>query len=470
MPRLVSASRLCEQLTATGDVPSGYRELAHRLEQLVVDGRLSPGTRLPSERELTAALGVSRTTVTRGYAELRAARLLTSYRGSGSTVTVPHANAAAGRLAPVDVPGAIGWTIAAGAAAPGVGRAYADAAAALPAYLDQTGYLMTGVPLLRELLAARYTARGLPTDPDQLVITSGAQSAVGLVLRALAGRGDRVLMDSPTYPNAIEAVRREGLRPVAVPLDDDGWHLASLDAALRQSAPRLAYLIPDFHNPTGQLMDAGMRAALGATLRRHRTTAIVDETLAELTLDASEDALPPPFAATSRDAVTIGSASKSFWGGMRIGWVRAGRDLVDVLVETRPAADLGAPVLEQLVLVELLRRRTEVLTEQRSLLRRRRDTLVELLADRFGDWQLQVPSGGLSLWVRLPERVSTKLVMAAAQEGLVLTAGPRFFVDGGGERHLRLPFARERDDLAEAVDRLARAYAPLRQRAALPSV
>lgn len=169
--------------------------------------------------------------------------------------------------------------------------------------------------------------------------------------------------------------------------------------------------------------------------------------------------MPPPLAVFAPGAITTGSASKSFWGGLRIGWIRAPHDLVLRLLRGRSSLDLGTPVLEQLVLSELLDRRTAVMAEQRALLRERRARLTKLIATHLPDWEVEVPRGGLFLWVTLPARVSTSLASAAERERLLVTAGPRFFVDGGGERHLRLPFSRQEDDLEEAVERLARAYA-----------
>ncbi|WP_139088034.1 aminotransferase class I/II-fold pyridoxal phosphate-dependent enzyme, partial [Mumia zhuanghuii] len=202
----LSASRLHALLDLAPDDPPGYRELADLVRLLVLDGRIPAGTRLPSERELTAVLPVSRTTVTRAYGVLREAGLLVSRRGSGSVVTLPR-----GTRPPYTPPAGssmVGWTIAAGQAAPGVGLAYGRALEQLPEYLAQTGYETVGVPVLREMLAQRYAERGLPTDPDQILVTSGAQSALNLVARTLAARGDRVVVESPTYPNAIDSLRR----------------------------------------------------------------------------------------------------------------------------------------------------------------------------------------------------------------------------------------------------------------------
>ena len=145
----------------------------------------------------------------------------------------------------------------------------------LPRYLAGTGYHPLGLTSLREALADRFTERGLPTTPDQVMVTSGALAGLAVTARALLSPGDRVLLESPTYPNAIDTLRRSGARPVALPLDRDGWDVEAAEAALRQTAPRAAYLIPDFHNPTGALMPDAQRAALGDALAgtahgRHR--------------------------------------------------------------------------------------------------------------------------------------------------------------------------------------------------------
>ncbi|MGH1565056.1 PLP-dependent aminotransferase family protein [Mumia sp. DW29H23] len=464
---VLSAERLRALLEIAPEDPPGYRELADLVRLLILDGRISAGTRLPSERELTSALPVSRTTVTRAYATLREAGLLVSRRGSGSVVALPRGS----RPPYMPQPGStmVGWTIAAGHAAPGVGLAYGRALEQLPEHLTETGYETAGVPVLRELVAQRYVERGLPTDPDQIIVTSGAQSALTLVARTLAARGDRVAVESPTYPNAIDALRRNGLRVLGVPHDGRRLDLDALAASVRAAPIAWAYLIPDFHNPTGTLMDDVTRQDVASILRRSTTTPIVDETMAELALDVDERAMPVPLAAHHPGAVTLGSASKTFWGGLRIGWIRAPHAVVPRLVAARETFDIGTPVLEQLAVAELLRVREEVLDGRRARLRDRREELVAALRERLPDWSLNSPVGGLSLWIRLPARASSRLAVAAESHDLLLTAGPRFFPDGGGETSLRLPYARSAEHLADAVDRLALAWETVLAGRAAPS-
>ncbi|QGN56873.1 PLP-dependent aminotransferase family protein [Nostocoides sp. HKS02] len=464
MARSISATRLVPMLGAALEVTPAYRGLADALRLLVADGRLPSGTRLPSERDLTAALSVSRTTVTRAYAELRDRGYLTSRQGSGSVATLPG-GAVGRRQGTALQPSAeqvqgdvIDLTCASMSAPAGTVAAYERAVVELPRYLGGTGYHPLGLLALREALAARFTDRGLATSPDQVMVTSGALAGLAVTARALLSPGDRVLLENPTYPNAIETLRRSGARPVALPLDYDGWDLQAADAALRQTAPRAAYLIPDFHNPTGALMSEGQRAAFGAALAGTHTVGIVDETLVDLAHDESL-IMPRPLAAHHARTVTLGGASKSFWGGLRIGWIRAPRELMPALVSARLTLDLGAPVLEQLVLTELLAERADILRERRASVVATRDALVGALRNRLPQWRFRMPSGGLCLWAELPEALSTPLCAAADQRGLVLAPGSQFAVEGGLERFLRLPFTGHQPEVvAEAVDRLALAW------------
>jgi DNA-binding transcriptional MocR family regulator len=462
--RSISASRLVPMLGAAVDASPAYRALADAVRLLIADGRLPVGTRLPSERDLTAALGVSRSTVTRAYAELRDRGFVVSRQGSGSVTALPggplvRRQASALQPAADQLVGeVIDLTCASMSAPAGTMAAYERAVGELPRYLAGTGYHPLGLLALREALAQRYTERGLATTPDQVMVTSGALAGLAVAARALLAPGDRVMLESPTYPNAIDTLRRSGARPVGLPLDRDGWDLEAAEATLRQTAPRAAYLIPDFHNPTGSLMSEPERAALAEALGGTHTVAVVDETIVDLAHDPAAP-MPRPLAAYHPRTVTLGGASKSFWGGLRVGWIRAPRDLMASLVSARLTLDLGAPVVEQLVLVDLLAHRDEILAERRASVVASRDALASALRDRLPGWRFRMPEGGLCLWAELPEPLSTPLCAAADQRGLVLAPGAQFAVEGGMERYLRLPFTGHPPEvIRDAVERLALAW------------
>ncbi len=463
MTPVIPASRVAtviEHALSGGGEPS-YSALATALRQAISDGRLTEGLRLPSERELTGPVGLSRTTVTRAYGVLRDQGYLLTRRGSGSVVTLPrvpggrvdHLLAPAGLL-----DDALDLTCTAPSAPPGMAEAYAAATADLGAYLPGTGYYPTGLPALRERIAQRWTDRGLATTPDQVMITSGALSGAAIALRALLRRGDRVVVESPTYPNAIATLAGAGARVVAHPIDHRGgdWELDALAGLLRQTGARAAYLIPDFHNPTGALMSQSQRADLGRLLRERDVVPIIDESLVELPLEGQ--AMPAPLASRVPDSITVGSASKWLWGGLRIGWLRAPHARSDAIASSRLRLDLGAPVLEQLVVLHLLDRAEEILTGRREALRAGRDVLLAGLAAELPDWRVSTPAGGMALWCELPTPGSVALTQAARRHDVVLAAGPNFAPTGGLDSWVRLPYSLPADRLAQVAPRLAAAW------------
>jgi len=432
-------------------------DLAAALRLLLLDGRLPPGTRVPSERELAAATDTSRTLVTAAYDRLRAEGLLASRRGTGSWTTLPGTDRDGWR--PPGEGRLVDLARAAPPAPPGLASALEAVRPAFAACLGDHGYSPHGLPDLRDRIAERYAERGLPTSADQIMVTHGAQHAIGLALRTLTVPGDRVLVEHPTYPNALDAIRAAHTRAVPVAIDPDaGWDADAVDAVLRRSSPALAYLVPDFHNPTGLRMPADTRDEVGALLARTRTTVVVDESLVELDLDGHHP--PPPLAAAAGEhAITVGSASKTFWGGLRLGWLRAPVELVARLVAARPATDLGCPVFEQLLLTELLDNRAGLLAQRLDELRTARSALLEALAVYCPQWTVRAPGGGLSLWCELDAPGSTRLAVQAEQHGIRLAPGSRFSAHGGLERWLRLPYTLAPGALTNAVERIALAWA-----------
>jgi DNA-binding transcriptional MocR family regulator len=435
-----------------------YSALARAITSLVLDGRIVTETRLPSERELATALAVSRATVTAAYDALRAEGFLASRTGSGSYVTVPAGSRPRPALARwsthySDGADVIDLSCAALPAPPDLlPAAVAEATGRLGPYLLGDGYEPAGLPVLREAVAARFTARGVSTRPEQILITNGSLHGLDLLLRLLIGPGDRVITELPSYPGALDAVRANGGRLVPVPMaPEGGWSVGQLQATLRQTAARLAYLTPDFHNPTGALVPAADRREVLKIARQTGTTVVVDESFVDLGFGVRERAT----AELDPAVVTVGSLSKPIWGGLRIGWLRASTDLVHRLAALRTSIDMGGAVLDQLVAAELIGRIDDIAARRIADLVPQRDALVAALAEELPDWRVTLPAGGLSLWAELPAPLSTPLCMLAAQAGVVVVPGSRFGVDGTLERFLRLPYALPADRLVEAVRRLA---------------
>jgi DNA-binding transcriptional MocR family regulator len=455
MSPIVTASRIAT-LVDDFDRSPAYAGLSDALRLLIGDGRIPLGARLPSERDLTTALEVSRTTVTRAYADLRDRGFAEARQGAGTFTRLPGGRRATMDRALSPLPGTpdlIDLNCAASSAPPGIAALYEQAVAELPAYLSGHGYFPAGLPELQERIAATYAARGLPTDPEQILVTSGALSATAVVAQSLTTPGDRVLVDSPVYPNATNALASRGARLVTSPIDPGGFDLTGMVASVRQASPKVAYLLPDFQNPTGHVMSAGQREEYAAALQRGRVVAVVDEAHQGLALD--DVTMPPPFAAYLPDVITVGSASKQFWGGLRLGWIRAPRERIDAITSSRLGLDLGAPILEQLVLARILEDPDTIVAPHKDRLRAQRDALVNALRTHLPAWRFRVPAGGLCLWVELPLPLSSALAAAAEQRGVWLAPGPVFAVHGGLERFIRIPWTRPVDELEAAVRILA---------------
>ncbi|MDZ8201910.1 PLP-dependent aminotransferase family protein [Microbacterium sp. SSW1-59] len=462
MDAKISARALTAAIGGWRSRDPAYEALADAVRLLCMDNRIAPRTVLPAERELAQALGVSRSTVAAAYRSLRESGHIASVRGSGS-VTLPLMRDDPGLTSAAE--GAIDLQQASPPAWPGLAGVIGEAVTGAAAIVRRSGYDMVGDARLRRGIAERYAARGLPTHPDQILITNGAQSAIHLLARTLVSRGDRVLLETPTYPHAADAFRRAGARLVGVPVTTgEGWDLDRAVQAFGRTMPNLAYLMPDYQNPTGRSMSDGERATFLREAERVGTTLIVDETTADLGIDTltGERSFR---AADPAHVVRIGSVGKTVWGGLRVGWIRGEVALLRRLVAARPVGDLGTPELEQDIARRLVTRMDEIVAQRAHVLGVGRDALVETLREELPEWAVPSVHGGVSLWVELDAPLSSALVLDVRARGLLLSAGPRFSVDGGHDRHLRIPFTASPDTLRRAARILADRWPDVRRSA-----
>jgi len=451
------SSRLVEQLGARSAAGATSFALSAQIRALVLDGRLTVGERLPSERSLAAELRRSRSTVTRAYDLLEQDGFAVRVHGAGTRVALPHAVRAPVESATDD--DAIDLSIAAMGSTPGLYDATVRSLPRLAAMRGTSGYSLQGLGELREAVAQRFALRGAHTSADDILITSGALSGLNLVLAALGRRGRRAVVEQPTFPHALEALRRHDYRLLPTPVDVDGWDEQHLIDLLLGSRPHLGYVISDFHNPTGATMPAEARERIVTTARSVGTYLIVDETTAEL--DIGRGWHPPPMAAFGPNVITVGSMSKLAWGGMRLGWIRAERPVLQRLLAVRPSFELGTALLEQCIAVELLADMPALTAHVAMRLRTGRAAAEEALR-RIDGLAMPPTPGGLSAWLDLGAPVSTRLSLAAREHGLILPPGPRFSTGGVLERRLRIPITLPAERTHAALDRLRRAWNDVR--------
>jgi DNA-binding transcriptional MocR family regulator len=464
-----------------------YRLLAGRIARLTDAGELPAGLRLPAERDLAAALSVSRNTVAAAYQLLRDDGMAESRQGAATRI-VPH------RTTPAAVHRANGFfaslleasavdadlSLATVDCAPQVAVALADPAAVLDpaettAVARTSGYFPHGLPALRAAIAGHLTDRlRLPSSAGQIVVTTGAQQALDLLIRSEVLTGQPVAVEDPTFPGALDALHRAGARVIGVPATA-GLDPERLAHVIRTHRPALVYLIPSYHNPTGRLMPAAHRERIARLAAASPETLFIDDmTLAELPLgDGPAGAFRAlPLAAIGSgqpNVVTIGSLSKLYWGGLRTGWIQASEGLVARLAAAKAAADQGSAAFQQAITAALLRGPHEEIVKWRGeWLRSRYDALAGALRANLPEWTWPEPDGGLTLWARLPgEADSGAFAQAALRHGVAVVPG-RLLGSGTGDTegtggtgdtegagYVRLAFTQPPDVLRAAVRTLA---------------
>jgi DNA-binding transcriptional MocR family regulator len=439
-----------------------YARLAAALLEAVEQQTLPRGTRVPAERTLAAVTGTSRGTVVACFDQLAQAGVLTRRQGAGTYVAGRPswaARPAAGTVATMLLRRVAEdrETIDLSVSAPGDLRHLppADPEAAWQS-LDGHGLDPAGLPALRAAVARHLTQhQALPTAPDQLVITAGAQEALWLLSRLLPGT--RVLACCPSYPGLAGVLRGTRAELVHVPADAAGEDPNAVQRAGR-SPGAIAYLMPTGHNPTGTVMPPLRRQALAAIADAGRVTVVEDLTLADLVLGRVSGA-PPPLAALSTQVIAVGSVSKVLWGGLRIGWIRVSEPLRSAVIARKSALNLGTAVISQALAARLL---TAVdaawLAAHRAALTERRDLLATLVNAHLPAWRTAVPEAGLSLWAELPLDNADAFTLAAARQGVTVMAGSAACADGRHRHFVRLSFAEQPSTLELAVERLAAAW------------
>ncbi len=466
-----------------------YRQLSGRIRDAMLSGRLRPGDRLPSTRQLSLFLGVHRNTVVAAYRELEQIGLLRSTVGAGTFVldqqvsphTVPASGDAVGRpeaedhrpitwrslfrdptrfeLDPRETLAPPGLRVAEDAiqltgAVPDSREfpmeAFRIAATEVLAG-DDPNMLEYGPPegdaSLRAWLAGWLGESGVADlDPGRIFITSGSQQGIDLLSKLLLSVRDRVAVEEPTYSGAHLTLRHAGVRMVGIPLDENGLQTSVLEEACDRDRVRLLYTMPFFQNPTGISLSAQRRERLLA-LARARALPIVEDHYDTALYYGSER--PRPLLADDPNGrvILLGTFSKILFPGLRLGWMVVPDPLRDVMRSLRWATDLSSGMLTQHIMDRFCRsgQLDRHLDHLRRLYGQRLRAMLAALEEHFPEgvrWTR--PTGGMTLWVELPGRLdAAELLREAAPRGVLFAPGPAFYPNGGGHSGLRLTFNRE---------------------------
>jgi DNA-binding transcriptional MocR family regulator len=437
-------------------------------------GAVHPGIRLPSERSLAQALSISRTTVVAAYDALRESGWLESRTGSGTWVCESSPAVAAARGAAHA--GALAASPLLGLLAHRDDKDVIDFAMGSPlplrelpldlftlppdeyaALVHDRLYYPLGLPATRQAVATYYCKSGLPTRPEQVLITNGAQHAIALCAALYLQRGDSVLVEDPAYFGALDAFRVAGARVSPLPVETGGVPVGVLRDRIIATAARLVYLTPTFQNPTGAVMPVAARKEVARIASDLAIPVIDDGVLAELAFNGPTPSWIAAYA-PSAPILTIGSLSKLAWPGLRTGWVRAPEPLIERLARLKSANDLGSPLLTQAIAVRLLGAIDQIRLLRRHELKPRRDLLASLLHEALPDWKFRLPAGGLFLWVQLPAGDSREFAQVALRHGALILPGPAMSAAEQHAPRIRLPFLAEDETLRTGVRRLTAAW------------
>lgn len=317
---------------------------------------------------------------------------------------------------------------------------------------------------LREAVARRLTARALPTDPDDLVITTGSQQALTLITTTVLEPGDVVLVEDPCYLAALQTFGFAGARVVPVPTDDDGIIPEALDEIVAREPAKLLYLVPTFQNPTGRTLPAARRTAVAEAAARHGFWIVEDDPYGELRYDGEQVPWIAASPAASDRTILLGSFSKIMAPGLRLGYLRAPAAIRRSCVLAKQAADLHTSTVDQAVAARYLRD-SDLDAHIGTICdayRERRDALLDGLPTALppgSRWNH--PAGGMFVWVALPEgHDATRLLHVAVGHEVAYVPGAPFFAGTPDPATLRLSFTTHPpEEITEGLRRLAKTFA-----------
>ncbi len=325
---------------------------------------------------------------------------------------------------------------------------------------------------LRELIVAHMARYGILATVDNVMITSGSQQALDLIAKLLINRGDRILVESPSYLGALQAFDLMGAEYVTVPIDDDGLQTCEMEQALR-SGPKFMYILPNFQNPGGVTLSRSRRDELVALSDKYGIPIVEDDPYGQLRYEGEHITplvvldrtnLPRDGSYKLGNVIYLSTFSKVLAPGLRLGWIVAPGEVIAKLVQLKQSADLHTSSFAQMVAYEVARDGfiDEHVKLIRSVYKERRDAMLAALDDYFPpevSWTR--PHGGLFLWVTMPPGIdSSRLLDSALRQDVAFVPGEPFFPNGDAGSHMRLNFSNAKpEQIREGIRRLSIAVA-----------
>ncbi len=315
---------------------------------------------------------------------------------------------------------------------------------------------------LRESITHILASQGLQTRPENILITAGSQQALSLVSQLLLKPGDIILVENPTYSGALDLFRALGFKVVGIPVDEQGMQVEGLEKLLQQHHPKLIYTIPNFHNPTGTCLNSARRRQLLVLADRYNVPILEDDFVGDLRYEGRTQPALKALDPGGR-VIYVSTFSKMLMPGLRVGFLVAEGPIYDCLVDFKRVNDLATSTLVQRALEAYVTvgRYQAHLRRSCQIFRKRRDAMLSAIQRYLpAGVHFDPPQGGLFIWLRLPENLSSEeLLPLAWEEGVDFAPGSPFFPEGiGSSTWLRLNFvAQAPDEIEEGIKRLGKA-------------
>ncbi|HZP70656.1 MAG TPA: PLP-dependent aminotransferase family protein [Pseudolabrys sp.] len=473
------------------------RPLFMQLHEQIVDriaaGELTAGARLPPVRRLAQQLGINHMTVAKAYKDLAEAGFVEGRAGGGTHVRAPYGTGSrrgrgsepqsAGPLLSERLyelsraPGVISFTTNYPAPDSECAKEFetclqsvvADGLSPYFAYDPPNGRIG-----FRRAIAEYLARGGLTAAPEDVIVTSGAQQAIDLVVRLLVPHGSPVIVERPSYYGVINALRGVGARILEVPLEADGMEIEKLEAHLARHRPRLIYTNPTFQNPTGVTTSIEKRRSILALARKHGVAILEDDHNSELRFSGSPVPSIRSLSEPGDNVFFVRGFGKVFLPGTRLGYVVAPPHARRPLLALKAHSDLHTTGIMQEAMARFLTRKNYpkfLERMKRAYAAKQRKVISSLTAGMPPGTLIGNPDGGLSLWVTLPEGTEvSELYYRAVRRGVAFVAGEVFYASHVNARTLRVSFGLLGDDvLEEGVARLCSVAKDLMRPRSAPS-
>lgn len=455
------------EIKLTGDRPY-YLQIKDYIKELIFSGMLQSNIKLPSTRELSHMMKVSRNTVLQALDFLEDEGFLYTVKGRGvyvSDVSVEYQNSCS-----------INWRqkingfaqmsekfdiikheakwgkgmISFKSIAPDdklfdvedIKRSFLNAISREGTGILNYGYAKGYKPLI-DYLMKYMNHKGVNIEGKDILITNGFTEGFNIVLSALMVKGDKIICENPTHNTAIKIMRLHELDITGIKMKSDGIDTGELENAISQNPVKLAYIIPSYHNPTGIVMSPEKRIEVYKILQRYEIPLIEDGFNEELRFTGSHIAPIAALEGSGNNVIYTGSFSKIFCPGIRIGWILADAELISYLESIKRAENIHSSVLDQAILYEYLKGGNfeKYINKVRKIYREKYDWALKC-AKEYIPCRKILGTGGLHIFIELDNINSRKLLDKCIKKDVIFTPGDIFYVDGSGQNTMRLGFSR----------------------------